>query len=118
MKPLLIVDEKRCEIYPDIPCTEELGIEATGAQYRAFFATKDTTPEQIQYLNDKMADLQDDPDYLEALEGFGFLPGFIPADEMGAKIEECTTSLLRFMRSTSSDSLLTRAKQRQIALAA
>ena len=28
------------------------------------------------------------PDYLEALEGFGFLPGFIPADEMGAKIEE------------------------------
>lgn len=88
VKPLLIVDEKRCEIYPDIPCTEELGIEATGAQYRAFFATKDTTPEQIQYLNDKMADLQDDPDYLEALEGFGFLPGFIPADEMGAKIEE------------------------------
>ena len=78
VKPLLIVDEKRCEIYPDIPCTEELGIEATGAQYRAFFATKDTTPEQIQYLNDKMADLQDDPDYLEALEGFGFLPGFIP----------------------------------------
>ena len=70
VKPLLIVDEKRCEIYPDIPCTEELGIEATGAQYRAFFATKDTTPEQIQYLNDKMADLQDDPDYLEALEGF------------------------------------------------
>ena len=30
VKPLLIVDEKRCEIYPDIPCTEELGIEATG----------------------------------------------------------------------------------------
>ncbi len=61
---------------PIFPCTEELGIEATGAQYRAFFATKDTTPEQIQYLNDKMADLQDDPDYLEALEGF-WLPAWL-----------------------------------------
>lgn len=86
--PLLIVDEKRSDRCPDVPCTAELGIEATGAQYRAFFAAGGTDPDYIQYLSSKMEELQDDPEYLTALEGYGFVPGFIPADEMSAKIEE------------------------------
>lgn len=88
VKPLLIVDGQRCQRYPDVPCTEELNIEATGAQYRAFFAAGGTDPEYVKYLSDKMKELQDDAEYQKALEGYGFVAGFIPAEEMSAKIDE------------------------------
>lgn len=88
VNPLLIIDEKRCEKVPDVPCTEELGVQVVGAQYRALFLAGGTDPAIVQYWSDKCAELQSDPDYLKDLEGFGFIQGFLTADELKAKMDE------------------------------
>ena len=55
---------------------------------RCIAASAGVSDDVIAFYEAAFKAAMEDPDYLEALEGFGFLPGFIPADEMGAKIEE------------------------------
>ena len=82
--------EERLPDLPDVPCSGELGIDATIGAWRGLSVKKGTDPEIIDALEAAIAEAMEDPAWKEFVAN-GMLdqrPGYANAEEFGKIWEE------------------------------
>ncbi len=84
MKIILTFTEERLKMFPDIPCTKELGAEAYISVYRGLAVKKGTPEPIVQYLHDVFKWAYDS-DYYQSYQKFEYMdlrPGYLGPDDM------------------------------------
>jgi len=75
--PLLICNEERIDAYPDIPCTVENGYNVTYTKPRGFFAPKGTDPAILSYLSEKIGEVCEKQEFIDAMANLGFTVDYV-----------------------------------------
>lgn len=75
--PLLICNDARIDAYPDLPCTVENGFDVTYGKPRGFFAPKGTDQAILTYISEKMKEVCEKPEYVEAMGNLGFTVAYV-----------------------------------------
>lgn len=75
--PLLICNEERIDSLPDVPSTVESGYDVTYTKPRGFFAPAGTDEAILQYLSEKMKEVCEMPEYVEAMANLGFTVDYV-----------------------------------------
>ena len=87
---MMVLSEERLPDLPDVPCSGELGIDATIGAWRGLSVKKGTDPEIIDALEAAIAEAMEDPAWKEFVAN-GMLdqrPGYANAEEFGKIWEE------------------------------
>jgi tripartite-type tricarboxylate transporter receptor subunit TctC len=79
---IAVLAEKRLPKLPDVPCTGELGVDATIGAWRGLSAKRGTDPEIIKKLQDSIVAAMEDPSWKAFVERsmLDQRPGFATAD--------------------------------------
>jgi putative tricarboxylic transport membrane protein len=68
LKALAVIMEKRHPALPDVPCTQELGIDFTHGLMRAWSVRKGTPPDRVKFLHDVIKKALDHPGYVKFVQ--------------------------------------------------
>lgn len=89
VKVLAISGEERSPLLPDVPTFIEVGYpDLNIGGWYGFFAPKDTPDEIVSQLNDTLAKILENPDFVEALIAQGTVPLKMSPEEMLERMEE------------------------------
>ena len=82
---IAVLAERRLEGAPNIPCSVELGVDATMGAWRGLSIKKGTDPEIIKYLNEKIVEAMKSEDWQKFLNVsmLNQRPGFAGYEEFG-----------------------------------
>lgn len=75
--PLMICNPTRIDAYPDLPCTVENGFDVTYGKPRGFFAPAGTDEAVLQYISEKMKEVCEKPEFVEAMANLGFTVAYV-----------------------------------------
>ncbi len=83
LKALAVIMEKRHPALPDVPCTQELGIDFTHGLMRAWAVRKGTPPERAKFLHDVIKKALDHPSYVKFIKEnqLDVRPGYLGPQE-------------------------------------
>ena len=79
--PLMIINDQRIRLMPNVPTTLESGCEATIFVARTIWAPKGTSPAQIKFLEAAFKKVSEIPEYKSAIEALGVDVRFIGHEE-------------------------------------
>lgn len=89
LQALAITTEERADLFPELPTFKEQGHDVVAYVFRGVVAADDISDESKAWLSDLVARLQATPEWNEKyLEPNSVLPGYLPADEFEAYLEE------------------------------
>lgn len=90
LKSLCVIMEKRHPALPNVPCSQELGIDYTHGLMRAFGVKKGTAPEHKKFLIDVIKKALDHPLYVKFIQDnhLDARPGFLGPEETQKYWEE------------------------------
>lgn len=95
LRPLIIFAAKRHPVFPDIPCSVELGYDLTLPQFRSVVAKAGTPPDRVKKLAEAFKKAMDTPDWMKFAE-VQFLD---PESYLGPeKLSSWVTSEMKTMR--------------------
>jgi tripartite-type tricarboxylate transporter receptor subunit TctC len=75
--PLMIINDQRIRLMPNVPTTLESGCEATIFVARTIWAPKGTDPAQIKFLEEAFKKVSENAEYRKAIEAMGIDVRFI-----------------------------------------
>jgi tripartite-type tricarboxylate transporter receptor subunit TctC len=83
LKALCVIMEKRHPAIPDVPCTQELGVDYTHGLMRAWGIKKGTPPDRVKYLHDAIKKALDTPIYQKFVQDNHLYarPGYLGPEE-------------------------------------
>ena len=83
IKALAVIMEKRHPALPDVPCTQELGIDFTHGLMRAWSVRKGTPPDRVKFLHDVIKKALDHPGYVKFVQENHLYarPGYLGPEE-------------------------------------
>lgn len=79
--PLLVCNDARIDAFPDLPCTVESGFDVTYGKPRGFFAPKGTDEAVLSYISEKMKEVCEEPEFVEAMANLGFTVAYVDGPE-------------------------------------
>ncbi len=79
--PLLVCNDERIDAFPDLPCTVENGFDVTYGKPRGFFAPKGTDEAVLSYISEKMKEVCEKPEFVEAMANLGFTVAYVDGPE-------------------------------------
>ena len=79
--PLLVCNDDRIDAFPDLPCTVENGFDVTYGKPRGFFAPKGTDEAVLSYISEKMKEVCEKPEFVEAMANLGFTVAYVDGPE-------------------------------------
>ncbi|MCL2569456.1 MAG: tripartite tricarboxylate transporter substrate binding protein [Oscillospiraceae bacterium] len=90
LQPLMIASTQRSIVFPDIPTVAELGLGGAEFGRSYFFAfPQNTDPAIAQALSDAVAEIQNNPEYVEIMQETSGMPTFfLPMAEVMDHISE------------------------------
>ncbi|OIJ13842.1 hypothetical protein BKP35_08685 [Anaerobacillus arseniciselenatis] len=71
LKPILIFDNERSELAPDVPTSEEAGIDIISGSWRGIAAPAGTDPEVVAYLHEKFKETTENEEYQNQMKNAG-----------------------------------------------
>ena len=63
LRPLIVFSHKRFPAFPDLPCSEELGLDITLPQFRSIVAKKGVPADRVKILADAFKKSMDTPEW-------------------------------------------------------
>lgn len=94
LRMLAVAAEERMPAFPDVPTFKELGYDIVGGAYRGVAVPSSASEEMRQRISDIVSEINEQPDFVEKMEGGGYVLTDIGYDEMDSfvtkRIEEYT----------------------------
>jgi len=88
--PLIVVNDQRIRLIPDVPSTLERGINVTMTKPRGFFGPRGMNPEHVRVLENALRTVSENPEFRSSMEQLGFDVVFVE----GARAREMTSGWL------------------------
>ena len=98
--PLCAVAEKRIKIYPDMPCTEELGIHSVMGPWRGIFAKDGTPDEAVTAMAAAVEEAVKSPEWQAFLAASAYdeRPGYAGTEEFKKLFDDEYVALSNYLR--------------------
>jgi tripartite-type tricarboxylate transporter receptor subunit TctC len=88
LRMLAVASDERMPAFPDVPTFKELGYDLVGGAYRGV-AVPASTPEELrQRISDIVTEINQRPDFIQKMEGGGFVLTDIPYGKMAEFMAE------------------------------
>ncbi len=100
VKVLGIMDEKRSELYPDIPTFKEQGFEITYYTWRGLALPKGVDPEIKQILVDAFTKAMDNPEFTEQAKNLNLNLAYLSSDDFSKFLAENYDSVTKTLQET------------------
>lgn len=78
---LAVLSDERLESFPDIPTAKEQGVDAAHSNTYALIAPKGTPEERLEVIEQAVAEVADDPEFIDANRKVNFEVEFMPREE-------------------------------------
>ncbi|WP_134700803.1 tripartite tricarboxylate transporter substrate binding protein [Ammoniphilus sp. YIM 78166] len=76
LKAILVFDEQKSELAPEVPTAKEKGYDVIGGSWRGVAAPKGTDPQIIEYLHNAFKQATETPEYQEQMKKSGINPSY------------------------------------------
>ena len=85
---LAVATEERHPLFPDVPTFKELGYDLVGGAYRGLALPKSASAEVTQQWSDMIAEINQDPDFIQMMLDGGYAMLDVPASGMKAWMDQ------------------------------
>ena len=85
--PLLVISDRRSQSLPDVPCTEELGIDVVTTKPRGLYAPKGTSEEKMAVIRNAVEEVCKNEEFQQRVLSLGLEVNYVPGDELQEKID-------------------------------